>query len=193
MSWLSERTGVDWDINHAAGQATGVNGYLEQASNIVNGANDEQARLAREAEEKRLKDEAEAALKKRNDDALAEYTRQYGGLGQIGQVEGTGLSMESNPEYYVKSQNEFGMIQGQDSSNAPITGLSGLSAMQGQGNQGSSYPAMANDYGLGQAQAAPGAASSPSFGATDISVTVPDASSRGFNPWSLQGEALSRR
>lgn len=41
------------------------------------------------------------------------------------------------------------------------------------------YPAMQNDYGLGsQPQAAAKA--------------DPGATSRGFNPWSLQGEALAR-
>jgi len=44
--------------------------------------------------------------------------------------------------------------------------------------QSTQYPAMENDYGLG---------SQPQAAKAD-----PGATSRGFNPWSLQGEALAR-
>lgn len=46
--------------------------------------------------------------------------------------------------------------------------------------QSTSYPTMPNDYNLGS-QNSGGSQSSD-----------PGASSRGFNPWSLKGEALSR-
>lgn len=54
----------------------------------------------------------------------------------------------------------------------------------------SSYPAMTNTYGIGMNQATPAPSYQPP---TQIKPqTQPDASSRGYNPWSLQGEALSR-
>lgn len=59
---------------------------------------------------------------------------------------------------------------------------------------GSAYPAMSNAFGLGSSQSTPipGSASNPGYGSQPISITVPDSSSRGFNPWSLTGEANSR-
>ncbi len=56
------------------------------------------------------------------------------------------------------------------------------------------YPAMPNSYGLGSQPSDPiaGAASNPDFNAQPITVAVPDTASRGFNPWSLSGEANSR-
>lgn len=57
---------------------------------------------------------------------------------------------------------------------------------------GSQYPALANQYGLGRVTAQPGAASNPDFLNTPISLGQPDQTSRGFNPWSLTGEALTR-
>ena len=55
------------------------------------------------------------------------------------------------------------------------------------------YPAMQNSFGLG-AQVGPvaGAQSGQDYMTTPISQGTPDSSSRGFNPWSLTGEALSR-
>lgn len=54
------------------------------------------------------------------------------------------------------------------------------------------YPTMANSYGLGTSAPIPGSASNPAFGSQPITVSVPDTSSRGFNPWSLTGEANAR-
>jgi hypothetical protein len=48
----------------------------------------------------------------------------------------------------------------------------------GQASQG--YPTLKNDYGLG------------SQGTPTQTATPTPSSSHGFNPWSLQGEALSR-
>jgi hypothetical protein len=57
----------------------------------------------------------------------------------------------------------------------------------------SAYPTMANDYNLGQQTApVPGAASNPDYSTKPITVTMNDSSSRGFNPWSLSGEATAR-
>lgn len=71
-----------------------------------------------------------------------------------------------------------------------------LSQVQGQmsnyAGDASQYPAMANAYGLGQSQPIPGAASNPGYLSQPITVTVPDTASRGFNPWSLTGEANAR-
>lgn len=52
--------------------------------------------------------------------------------------------------------------------------------MQAFGQTAQGYPTMKNDYGLGS-QGTPTQAAPPA-----------PSSSHGFNPWSLQGEALSR-
>lgn len=64
------------------------------------------------------------------------------------------------------------------------------------------YPTYQNSFGLGSgapmgqaappAAATPGAASNPSYMAEPLTTAQPDASSRGFNPWSLAGESNSR-
>lgn len=68
------------------------------------------------------------------------------------------------------------------------------SLLSGYAGNGSSYPATTNDYGLGSTQSQPvaGSASNPTYGGQPITLTVPDTSSRGFNPWSLSGEANAR-
>ena len=52
---------------------------------------------------------------------------------------------------------------------------------------GGGYPAMSNSYGLGATPqtAVPGTQSNPNYMANPNQTAVPDASSRGFNPWSL--------
>lgn len=71
-----------------------------------------------------------------------------------------------------------------------------IGALQGQmgvyGGDGSKYPAMQNSYGLGDTGPTPGTASNPNYLTQPMSVTMPDSSSRGFNPWSLQGESNAR-
>lgn len=189
MSWLSDRTGINIDFDPRN------NAAVQGVANTANRALSETERIAQEAEKKRLADEAAAALKKRNEDSLAAYTKERGGLGPVAQIEGTGTSMENAPEYYVKSANEFGMFSGVESTdqkNPWTSGAAGETSAGAPANQGA-YPAMANDYGLGQAQPTSASSSSPGYASQDISVTVPDSGSRGFNPWSLQGEALSRR
>ncbi len=52
----------------------------------------------------------------------------------------------------------------------------------------SAYPTMPNDYGLGTQAGAPATGNYN----TTSEKGDPGATSRGFNPWSLQGEALSR-
>lgn len=68
--------------------------------------------------------------------------------------------------------------------------------MGNYGGDGSSYPAMQNSYGLGnygqQPTAIPGSASNPSYQTQPMNVVMPDSASRGFNPWSLQGESNAR-
>lgn len=63
----------------------------------------------------------------------------------------------------------------------------------------SSYPAYGNQYGLGGQISPPsstGASTSPAggdySGGQGVTVNVPDTSSRGFNPWSIQGESNAR-
>lgn len=68
-----------------------------------------------------------------------------------------------------------------------------ISSMQ---NQMSQYPALPNEYGLGDTSqfqgAVPGSQSNPSYMTSPLSTTVPDSGSRGFNPWSLLGESNAR-
>ncbi len=77
-----------------------------------------------------------------------------------------------------------------------------------QNNTG--YPAMANSMGLGTTPspaagsmgggtptgpsigATPGNLSDPSFATKALSQAVSDSGSRGFNPWSMQGESNAR-
>jgi hypothetical protein len=82
-----------------------------------------------------------------------------------------------------------------------------MAAQQQMGNiqsqQQSGYPAYPNAYGLGNTssftqapnyQANPAAQSAPaSYQAQPVDISATDASSRGFNPWSLSGEANARQ
>ena len=80
------------------------------------------------------------------------------------------------------------------------------------GGQPPGYPTMPNQYGIGTqsmdssgqgsfgasavsggpAGPTAGAASNPAYGAQPLTSSAPDTSSRGFNPWSLTGEANAR-
>lgn len=92
-------------------------------------------------------------------------------------------------------QNKISSLGGQDSGNGMATN--------------NSYPAYANSYGLGTqvnqtsqaapqnaapapTQATPGAASSPDYLMQALNATAQNVASRGFNPWSLTGEANAR-
>lgn len=70
-----------------------------------------------------------------------------------------------------------------------------------QGNLNSmanGYPAYGNQYGLGGQISPPSstgiqnAAQADYAGGQGVTVNVPDTSSRGFNPWSIQGESNAR-
>lgn len=91
-----------------------------------------------------------------------------------------------------------------ENQNAPDGSALGSDAAQiaaqttnSQQNQ-SQYPAYGNQYGLGGAispppsGAAPNTAQSDYTGGQGVTVNVPDTSSRGFNPWSIQGESNAR-
>lgn len=97
--------------------------------------------------------------------------------------------------------------QGQGS--APGLGVPG--GLNNQDTNASTYPTMQNSYGLGtngatspvggtpanaiqpQAQSPiPGNASDPNYAVNSLSAAVSDSGSRGFNPWSMQGEANAR-
>lgn len=95
-----------------------------------------------------------------------------------------------NP-YLQGAQETIGnAVQGLQTSQGRMGSLQGQMASM---SQGGGYPAMANDYGLGDTSSAfPGAASNPSYAQSPITTGGTDNSSRGFNPWSLTGEALSR-
>lgn len=74
-------------------------------------------------------------------------------------------------------------------------------AAQNYSNASSPYPTLPNSAGLGSQNAfqppqssnvgAPSLQANPQTGGSPL-YTPPDAGSRGFNPWSLQGEAMSR-
>lgn len=57
---------------------------------------------------------------------------------------------------------------------------------------GTSYPTMANDYGLGQGAESLDPASSEGGMQKPITVNMNDTSSKGFNPWSMMGESNAR-
>lgn len=109
---------------------------------------------------------------------------------------------EPLPQQSQFGSNPWAGQYGQDSvtsMNAQGTAAKNVSTLQNQmsafSGDGSSYPAMQNSFGLGASNtpgAIPGSASSPGFGATPINITMPDSGSRGFNPWSLQGESNAR-
>lgn len=63
----------------------------------------------------------------------------------------------------------------------------------------SGYPAYGNQYGLGGQISPPSSTGAPANaaqsdygGGQGVTMNVPDTSSRGFNPWSIQGESNSR-
>lgn len=68
-----------------------------------------------------------------------------------------------------------------------------IQSLQGQVD---AYPAMENSYGLGamntSAGAIPGSSSNPDYAANPWGDSPADAGSRGFNPYSLKGEANYR-
>lgn len=204
MNWLSNATGVDININPfgSGGGAGGLAGSGQFAINtLVNQMSEQekQAQAARE-EEARKKKEEEDKARWLNPTGKQVAQNIAGEGGQIGMAQGTGTSDSNLGNWYVKSQNEFGMYAGGEGSTAtnPWGNAAGGGGATPQGpaapggDQGG-YPTMANDYGLGQTSPTPGSSSNPGFAQQDISVTVPDSGSRGFNPWSLSGEALSRR
>lgn len=96
-----------------------------------------------------------------------------------------------NPNQMI---NPWAVQAGQDTATAQGLQMGGQQGAQNAIDMMGQYPAMTNSYGLGgqQSPAVPGSASNPAFGAQPITVTVPDTASRGFNPWSLTGEANAR-
>lgn len=97
--------------------------------------------------------------------------------------------------------NPYAQMENSDTQAADTLNASGNmvtaqeTSMLGQyAGNGSSYPATTNTFGLGDTQSTPvaGSASNPTYGGQPISVSIPDTSSRGFNPWSLSGEANAR-
>lgn len=62
-------------------------------------------------------------------------------------------------------------------------------------SNGSNYPAMSNSYGLGSSinsPTMPVGNSGNNYAQNPINISMPDSSSRGFNPWSLTGESNAR-
>lgn len=100
----------------------------------------------------------------------------------------------SNPWEFMLNQDSQAATQNTAQANQNIGALT--EQMGNYGGNGSAYPAMQNSYGLGntgqQPQAIPGTASNPSYQTQPMNVTMPDSASRGFNPWSLQGESNAR-
>lgn len=123
-----------------------------------------------------------------------------GGMDTMYTPDGQAYGVPSIPNY---GPNPWGQMLGGDTQ-AQMQGTQqanqNIGALQGQmGNYGgdaSAYPAMQNSYGLGnmgqQPSAIPGSASNPSYQTQPINITMPDSGSRGFNPWSLQGESNAR-
>lgn len=105
-------------------------------------------------------------------------------------------SYVSDPGSAMAQNNPWTQISQQDSA-AQVSGTQAATQMQSQisdqmssmQNDGSQYPALQNQWGLGST---PGSASAPSYGAAPVTINMPDSGSRGFNPWSMQGEANAR-
>lgn len=121
------------------------------------------------------------------------------------QKKGMDLQFGPNGGYYVPSlpgnqTNPWSAMGGQDQM-AQATGtaqanqnISTLKGQQGQyAGDANAYPAMANSYGIGNTTGAvPGQAAGPGYAQQPLNITMPDSGSRGFNPWSLQGESNAR-
>lgn len=108
------------------------------------------------------------------------------GTGPQGQTKGYTQALQwSNP------QNPYAPQQAQDSAAGAQAGQyasSNIQQLQAQSAKAAGgYPAMPNSYGLGNSSSfAPTAPAGP------ITQPAQDSGSRGFNPWSLVGEASSR-
>lgn len=102
----------------------------------------------------------------------------------------------SNPFASSTAQMQSQVPDMQARSNDRVTQMYGKLNSFDQNSSGSQYPAMQNAYGLGgpmdQPEAVPGTASNPNYMEEGLTTTMPDSGSRGFNPWSLTGEANAR-
>lgn len=69
-----------------------------------------------------------------------------------------------------------------------------IAQAQNTAQMNSAYPAFGNQYGLGGALPSGGqpSAAMSDYSGQGVTVNVPDTSSRGFNPWSIQGESNAR-
>lgn len=92
----------------------------------------------------------------------------------------------TNPWAGKAAQSESAFYDSQNTSQERIGQLSSMA--EGLGG----YPAMPNAFGLGQTFQVAGSQSNPEYLNQPINKVMPESSSRGFNPWSLQGESNAR-
>lgn len=103
--------------------------------------------------------------------------------GLSSQVQGLGSDVSQGLGAAQSAQMNLGNLQSQ------------FSSMQGMDTQGQAYPSFPNAGGFGSqnpyaASTPPPAASTPA--AMPMMNASPTPTSSSFNPWSLQGEAMSR-
>lgn len=96
------------------------------------------------------------------------------------------------PDQAAQYQGMANNAQTSNSIGALTSSYNSYAQTSGQG--AGAYPSMPNAYNLGAQQSPPAMGNSgPTSSQAPLNITIPDASSRGFNPWSLQGEANSRK
>lgn len=96
-------------------------------------------------------------------------------------------TQEGNPWTNVASSYE------QSAGSAANTAATRIPEMQANvQNMQSQYPTFPNQFGIGSQQPFSLGASPPTTQPAPTSPSTPDAGNRGFNPWSLTGEANSR-
>lgn len=121
------------------------------------------------------------------------FETNYTGV-QRGTGEGTGYAAVNYKDGKVAA-NQNPWTQFTDVTDATKTAQSNVQNLQGQLKDAQNdYPAMQNTYGLGGpvAPAQAGSDSNPSYDSKPITSDAGSSGSRGFNPWSLQGEATAR-
>lgn len=144
------------------------------------------------------------------------YSGNEGFLG--GQENGLGIPVynpQGSTEGYSNSTylpsnyfSDAGQNALQSADTPPAAPIPVGSAVQNSTPAGSTYPTMANSYGLGTqgtapaastatpspttSTASPGNPSSPDYATEQLASAVSDSGSRGFNPWSMIGESNSR-
>lgn len=111
-----------------------------------------------------------------------------------------GQSYGTNPYAAMLGSDSAAATSGINQANQQMNNMGMQSQAFGGASQSSAYPSYPNSYGLGSQnpmsgyQPAAPTQAAPMLGSTAPAPTTStvDPSSRGFNPWSLQGESNAR-